>query len=175
MRTSNFALRLQPTIFEAARNLAESEGVALNQLINTAVAQLIAANESSNYISFRAKRANLPRALEILSKAGANTPPIPGDELPESYPADVEGISRVQGSKLYKVVREFRAFRDGEDGDALDEIPMRLGYFIHTLPEGEWRGRIWNGFETVKFNFSHSTLRTRLSDFIDCTEPTPPA
>lgn len=85
MRTSNFALRLQPTLLEAARNLAESEGVALNQLINTAVAQMIAANSASNYISLRAKRANLPRALEILRKAGAGNPPIEGDELPESW------------------------------------------------------------------------------------------
>ena len=63
MRTSNFALRLQPTLLEAARNIAQSEGVALNQLINTAVAQMIAAHSTSNYISIRAKRANLPRAL----------------------------------------------------------------------------------------------------------------
>jgi hypothetical protein len=175
MRTSNFALRLQPTLLEAARNVAESEGVALNQLINTAVAQLIAAHGASNYIALRARRANLPRALEILNKAGAGNPPIDGDELPESYLAEVEGIPCVQSSKLYKVVREFRAFRDGEDGDALDEVPMRLGYFIRTSPEDEWRGRIWNGLETVKFNFSHSTLRARLIDFVDCTEPTPPA
>jgi len=58
--------------------------VALNQLINTAVAQMIAAHSTSNYISIRAKRANLPRALEILRKAGAGNPPIEGDELPES-------------------------------------------------------------------------------------------
>jgi hypothetical protein len=85
MRTSNFALRLQPTLLEAARNLAASEGVALNQLINTAVAQMIAAHEASNYIAIRAKRANLPRALEILRKAGTGNPPMEGDELPESW------------------------------------------------------------------------------------------
>jgi hypothetical protein len=31
MRKSNFALRLQPSLLEEARKLAESEGVALNQ------------------------------------------------------------------------------------------------------------------------------------------------
>jgi HicB family len=62
MRTSNFALRLQPTLLEAARNLAESEDVALNQLINVAVAQMIAAHNASNYIALRTKRANLSRA-----------------------------------------------------------------------------------------------------------------
>jgi hypothetical protein len=85
MRTSNFALRLQPSLLEAARELAESEGVALNQLINVAVAQMIAAHHASNYIAMRAKRANLPRALEILRKAGAGNPPMEGDELPESW------------------------------------------------------------------------------------------
>jgi len=85
MRTSNFALRLQPTLLEAARNVAKSEGVALNQLINVAVAQMIAAHETSNYIALRARRANLPRALEILNRAGAGEPPREGDELPESW------------------------------------------------------------------------------------------
>ena len=85
MRTSNFALRLQPTLLEAARDLAESEGVALTQLINVAVAQMIAAHSASNDIAIRARRANLPRALEILRKAGAGNPPMPGDELPEGW------------------------------------------------------------------------------------------
>jgi hypothetical protein len=95
MRTSNFALRLQPTLLEAARHLAEKEGVALNQLINTAVAQMIAAQDASDYIAIRAKRANLPRALEILRKAGAGNPPMEGDELPESYLA--AGDSALRG------------------------------------------------------------------------------
>jgi hypothetical protein len=85
MRTSNFALRLQPTLLEAARDLAESEGVALNQLINVAVAQMVAGHSASNYIAIRAKRASPPRALEILRKAGAGHPPIEGDELPKSW------------------------------------------------------------------------------------------
>ena len=83
MRSSNFALRLQPALLEAARNLAQTEGVALNQLINTAVAQMIAAHQASNYISIRAKRANTVRALEILNRSGPGNPPMPRDELPE--------------------------------------------------------------------------------------------
>jgi predicted HicB family RNase H-like nuclease len=43
MRKSNFALRLQPSLMEEARKTAESEGVALNQLINVAVAEKISA------------------------------------------------------------------------------------------------------------------------------------
>ena len=43
MRKSNFALRLQPSLLEEARKLAELEGVALNQLINVAVAEKLSA------------------------------------------------------------------------------------------------------------------------------------
>jgi hypothetical protein len=88
MRTSNFALRLQPSLFEAARELAKSEGVALNQLINVAVAQMVAANSTARYFELRGRRANVRRALEILHKAGLGNPPLPGDELPEGLHDD---------------------------------------------------------------------------------------
>ncbi len=43
MRKSNFALRLQPSLLEEARKAAESDGVALNQFINVAVAEKLSA------------------------------------------------------------------------------------------------------------------------------------
>jgi hypothetical protein len=43
MRKSNFALRLQPSLLDEARQMAEAEGVALNQLINVAVAEKLSA------------------------------------------------------------------------------------------------------------------------------------
>ena len=82
MRKSNFALRLQPSLLEEARRLAESEGVALNQLINVAVAEKLSALRTEDYFSQRAARANLPKVLRILKRAGAGNPPIKGDELP---------------------------------------------------------------------------------------------
>jgi hypothetical protein len=81
MRKSNFALRLQPSLLEEARKLAESEGVALNQLIDVAVAEKLSALRTENYFSQRTRRANLPKALKILKRAGAGNPPIKGDEL----------------------------------------------------------------------------------------------
>jgi hypothetical protein len=39
MRRSNFVLGLQPSLMDEARKAAEMEGVALNQLINVAVAE----------------------------------------------------------------------------------------------------------------------------------------
>ena len=43
MRRSNVALRLQTSLLEEAKRVAESEGVALNQLINVAVAEKLSA------------------------------------------------------------------------------------------------------------------------------------
>jgi hypothetical protein len=85
MKRSNFALRLQPSLMEASRKLAESEGVALNQLFNVAVAQMIATHGTLDYIAERAKRGNVQRALEILRKPRLGEPPREGDELPESW------------------------------------------------------------------------------------------
>lgn len=85
MKQSNFALRLQPSLMDAARKLAKTEGVALNQLFNVAVAQLISSNSTVDYIAERAKRGNVDRALEILRKPRKGEPPREGDELPERW------------------------------------------------------------------------------------------
>jgi hypothetical protein len=84
MRKSNFALRLQPSLLEEARKLAESEGVALNQLINVAVAEKVSALRTESYIMERAARADIPKALRILKRAGIGRAPIKGDELSRS-------------------------------------------------------------------------------------------
>jgi hypothetical protein len=83
MRKSNFALRLQPSLLDEARKVAEMEGVALNQLINVAVAEKLSALRTESYFQERAARADIPRALEVLQRAGAGKPPIKGDELPK--------------------------------------------------------------------------------------------
>jgi predicted HicB family RNase H-like nuclease len=49
MRRSNVALRLQTSLLEEAKRVAESEGVALNQLINVAVAEKISALRTEEY------------------------------------------------------------------------------------------------------------------------------
>lgn len=79
MGRSNFALWLQPSLLDEARKLAESEGVALNQLINVAVAEKLSALRTESY--FR-ERADIPSAIEVLRRAGADREPDPGDELP---------------------------------------------------------------------------------------------
>jgi hypothetical protein len=81
MRKSNFALRLQPSLLKEARKLAEAEGVALNQLINVAVAEKLSALRTEKYFAERAARANIPKALDILKRAGVGKPPMRGDKL----------------------------------------------------------------------------------------------
>jgi hypothetical protein len=81
MRKSNFALRLQPSLLEEARKLAQAEGVALNQLINVAVAEKLSALRTESYFAERARRASVPTALKILKRAGTGKPPMRGDEM----------------------------------------------------------------------------------------------
>ena len=83
MKKSNFALRLQPSLMEESRKLAQEEGVALNQLINVAVAEKLSALKTAAYFSQRAAKGNVSRALRILKRAGVGNPPTPGDELPK--------------------------------------------------------------------------------------------
>jgi hypothetical protein len=84
MRRSNFALRLAPSLLEEARKLADSEGVALNQLINLAVAEKVSTLRTVEYFRERASRSNREETLRILSRAGKGNPPRKGDELPPS-------------------------------------------------------------------------------------------
>jgi hypothetical protein len=64
--------------------LAEAEGVALNQLINLAVAEKVSALRTESYIAERAARANGPKAHRILKRAGVGQRPMKGDELSRS-------------------------------------------------------------------------------------------
>lgn len=81
MRRSNVALRLQESLLEEARRVAEVEGVALNQFINVAVAEKLSALRTEDYFRERAKRANVARAKQVLKRAGRGNAPVPGDEL----------------------------------------------------------------------------------------------
>lgn len=81
MTTSNYALRLQASLKSQAEALAAEEGTTLNQFINVAVAEKIAALKTVAYLEMRATRGNAADALSILERAGTNTPVIKGDEV----------------------------------------------------------------------------------------------
>jgi hypothetical protein len=61
MRKSNVALRLQPSLYEEAKRVAEAEGVALNQLINVAVAEKLSASEPTIIFACEQRVATWPK------------------------------------------------------------------------------------------------------------------
>lgn len=81
MRRSNFALRVPPTLLAEARKAAESEGVALNQLITLALAEKVSAMRTGEYFEERAKRADPAKVARILARVGKGNPLTEGDEF----------------------------------------------------------------------------------------------
>src|SRR3984893_13239518 len=74
MRRINFALRLQPSLLEELRKAAELEGVALNQLINVAVAEKVSALRTEEYFRERGRRADRVETLRILERVDKGIP-----------------------------------------------------------------------------------------------------
>ena len=60
----------QPSLLTEARKVAEPEGVALNQLINVAVAEKLSALRTDDYFTARAAHADVTKAVKILKRAG---------------------------------------------------------------------------------------------------------
>jgi hypothetical protein len=81
MTQANYALRLQASLKAEAERLAKAEGTTLNQFINVAVAEKIAALRTADYFRERASRADLRSALQLLDRLGTDQPPQPGDEV----------------------------------------------------------------------------------------------
>jgi hypothetical protein len=81
MRRSNVALRLQESLLEEVRKVSESEGVALNQFINVAVAEKLSALRTEDYFRERAGRADLAKVRRILKRAGKGKVAARGDEI----------------------------------------------------------------------------------------------
>jgi hypothetical protein len=81
VRRNNVALRLQESLLEEAKRVAASEGVALNQLINVAVAEKLSALRTEDYFRERASRASVTRAKRILKRSGRGKAVVAGDEI----------------------------------------------------------------------------------------------
>jgi hypothetical protein len=78
---SNYALRLQASLKAEAERLAKAEGTTLNQFINVAVAEKIAALRTADYFRDRAQRADVKGVLDLLAHLGSDEAPRRGDEL----------------------------------------------------------------------------------------------
>ena len=77
---SNYPLRLLASLKAEAEKVAEEEGTTLNQFINVAVAEKLAALRTSRYFQERATRADLETFDRFLETAG-NEPLRRGDEI----------------------------------------------------------------------------------------------
>jgi predicted transcriptional regulator len=81
---STLSLRLPESIHRKLSEVAEREGVSMNQLISSAVAEKLAALMTEEYLNQRAQRASKSKFDAVLAKIPA-APPSEGDELPEGY------------------------------------------------------------------------------------------
>ena len=77
--TSNCALRLLASLKTEAEKVAAAEGTTLNQFINVAVEEKLAALRTARYLEERASRASLDVSDRLMETAG-NELPRPGDE-----------------------------------------------------------------------------------------------
>jgi predicted transcriptional regulator len=82
---STLSLRLPESLHKRLADLAEREGISINQLIATAVAEKMAALDTEQVLEARAKRGSRPRFLAALARV-PDAAPVPGDELPGARP-----------------------------------------------------------------------------------------
>ena len=72
---------------EEAKKVAKAESVAVNQVINVAVAEKVLALRTEDYFAERAAKGDIKKALQVLKRAGKGNPQLPGDELPAKTPS----------------------------------------------------------------------------------------
>jgi hypothetical protein len=77
---SALSLRLPQSIHHHIREIAQKEGVSINQFISSAVSEKISALMTEDYLKKRAKRAKKEDFRKILAKVPGRKP-LPGDEL----------------------------------------------------------------------------------------------
>jgi predicted transcriptional regulator len=75
------SLRLPQSLHQKVSELAEREGISINQLISSAVAEKMSALMTEDYLETRAARGSRRKFDAALAKV-ASVPPDPGDELP---------------------------------------------------------------------------------------------
>ncbi len=74
------SLRLPESIHRHIREIAKIEGVSINQLISSAIAEKISAIMTEDYLKSRIERADMNDMETILNKV-TDRKPVKGDEL----------------------------------------------------------------------------------------------
>lgn len=77
---STLSLRLPNSIHRHAKRLAQEEGISINQLISSAVAEKLSALDTEKYLTDRVSRASVSKFLSVMSKV-PSTQPDTGDEI----------------------------------------------------------------------------------------------
>ena len=77
--TVTYPLRMPRSIKAAAEQLAKAEGVSLNQLVATAVAEKLAVLNTAAFFAERRDRADLAAFRRIVTRPGGQPPQV-GDE-----------------------------------------------------------------------------------------------
>lgn len=77
---STMSVRLPESLHEKAREMAKREGVSINQLVTSALAEKLSALLTEEYLEERAQRGSREKFEKALSKV-RDREPDPGDEL----------------------------------------------------------------------------------------------
>jgi hypothetical protein len=80
---SAMSIRLPASLHKHVRELAEREGISINQLVATALAEKMSALMTAEVLETRARRGDRTKFLAALAKV-PDVPPEPGDEVPGS-------------------------------------------------------------------------------------------
>jgi len=78
---STMSVRLPKSIHEQLRDLAKKEGVSINQLVNSAVAEKVAALLTEDYLAVRARDGSRAEIRDLLAKV-PDVQPGEQDQLP---------------------------------------------------------------------------------------------
>lgn len=101
---STLSLRLPNSLHDRARELAEREGISINQLVATALAEKMAALMTEEFLETRARRGKRTAFVRALN-AVPDVAPVPEDHLPPSLKSS-RGAPRARSIKR-------RSRRDG--------------------------------------------------------------
>jgi hypothetical protein len=91
---STLSLRLPESIHRKLAEVAEREGISINQMINSAVAEKLAALMTEEYLEARAARGTERKFKAVLAKV-RDLPPDPGDEIGKAANGTSRGKRRI--------------------------------------------------------------------------------
>lgn len=77
---STMSLRLPESLHKKAKEVAKQEGVSMNQLITTALAEKLSALLTEEYLEARARRGSREKFERVLEKV-PDREPVPGDDI----------------------------------------------------------------------------------------------